>query len=290
MNGFVNIIKPHGMTSALCVMLCRKKLTKQFGKTKLGHMGTLDPMASGVLPMGINQSSRLFDYLLDKTKVYVATFKFGYETDTLDETGTVIDSGYRTPTEEEIENVLPGFIGEIDQIPPKYSAKCVMGKRGYELARRGVDFTLEPKKVTIIDLKLIEKTRDDEFVFYIKCKGGTYVRSIGRDIAYALETKATMTALDRVEAGIFKESSAVTLNDFMEADDVTEFIIPSDDVLSFDKLVLEKDVAQRILDGYFIDEILYPDGMYRVYSENTFWGVGIVNEKKLKIVTYVRDI
>ena len=79
---------------------------------------------------------------------------------------------------EEIENVLPGFIGEIDQIPPKYSAKCVMGKRGYELARRGVDFTLEPKKVTIIDLKLIEKTSDDEFVFYIKCKGGTYVRSI----------------------------------------------------------------------------------------------------------------
>ena len=77
MNGFVNIIKPQGMTSALCVMLCRKKLTKQFGKTKLGHMGTLDPMASGVLPMGINQSSRLFDYLLDKTKVYVATFKFG---------------------------------------------------------------------------------------------------------------------------------------------------------------------------------------------------------------------
>ena len=76
----------------------------------------------------------------------------------------------------------------------------------------------------------------------------------------------------------------------MEADDVTEFIIPSDDVLSFDKLVLEKDVAQRILDGYFIDEILYPDGTYRVYSENTFWGVGIVNEKKLKIVTYVRDI
>lgn len=278
------------MTSALCVMLCRKKLTKTFGKVKLGHMGTLDPMASGVLPMGINQTSRLFDYLLDKTKIYVATFKFGVETDTLDSTGQITDDGYRVPTEEEIKSVLPNFIGEIEQIPPKYSAKCVMGKRGYELARKGVDFDLEAKIVTILDLKLIRKVSDTEFEFYIKCKGGTYVRSIGRDVAYALNTKATMTALDRTETGIFKEESAVPLDDFLNSEDLSEYIIPSDSVLSFDKLVLPREVAERILNGYFIDVIDYPDGTYRVYSENEFWGVGAVTEKQLKIKTYVRDI
>ncbi len=290
MIGFINIEKPEGMTSALCVMLCRKKLTNTFGKTKLGHMGTLDPMASGILPMGINQTNRLFDYLLDKTKVYIAKFKFGFETDTLDVTGTTTEEGYRIPTEDEIKSVLHNFIGEIDQIPPKYSAKYVMGKRSYDLARKGVEFELEAKKVEILDIKLLEKTADDEYSFYIKCKGGTYVRSICRDIAYMLNTKATMSALFRVNAGIFSKDNSVKLQDFLDSDDVAKYVIPADSVLTFNKIVLKSEVALRILNGYFIDIIDYPDGKYRVYSQNDFWGVGEVTNKKLKILTYVRDL
>jgi tRNA pseudouridine55 synthase len=109
-------------------------------------MGTLDPMADGVLPVGVHKTSRLFNYLLDKKKTYIAEFTFGFSTDTLDITGKVEDKTSHLPTKSDIERVLPNFIGEIDQIPPKYSAKCIAGKRGYELARKGVDFTLEAKK------------------------------------------------------------------------------------------------------------------------------------------------
>ena len=111
MNGFVNVIKPKDMSSALAVMLIKKKIYKAFGKVSIGHMGTLDPMASGVLPMGINQANRMFDYLLDKQKTYIADFTFGKETDTLDTTGNVVSDGYIVPTLSEIESVLSNFIG-----------------------------------------------------------------------------------------------------------------------------------------------------------------------------------
>ena len=148
MKGFINLIKPEGMSSAYAVGRVKRKL-----HVKCGHMGTLDPMASGVLPIGLDKTSRLFQFLLDKQKTYVARFKFGYTTDTLDITGEITESGGRIPTESEILSVLDKFIGEIDQIPPKYSAKCVNGKRGYQLARSGVEFELEPKKVKILDFK-----------------------------------------------------------------------------------------------------------------------------------------
>jgi tRNA pseudouridine55 synthase len=150
MKGFINLIKPEGMSSAYAVSRVKKKL-----KTTCGHMGTLDPMASGVLPVGIDKTSRMFDYLLDKTKTYVAEFEFGYTTDTLDITGEVVERTDKVPTEEQIEGVLSQFVGIIDQIPPKYSAKCIDGKRGYELARRGVEFELQAKKVEILSLLFI---------------------------------------------------------------------------------------------------------------------------------------
>ncbi|MBE7087198.1 MAG: tRNA pseudouridine(55) synthase TruB, partial [Clostridiales bacterium] len=133
MKGFINVIKPAGMSSAYAVGAVKKKFN-----CPCGHMGTLDPMASGVLPVGLGKTSRLFDYLLDKTKTYVATFKFGLTTDTLDSTGSIIDSTDYIPTETEIEEKLKDFIGDIEQVPPKYSAKCIDGKRGYQLARRNI--------------------------------------------------------------------------------------------------------------------------------------------------------
>jgi tRNA pseudouridine55 synthase len=209
MNGFVNIIKPQGMSSALAVSLVKKKIYKQFGKQSIGHMGTLDPMASGVLPMGINQANRLFDYLLDKEKTYVAEFTFGYITDTLDSTGTTEKTTDFIPSIDDIKQKCNDFVGEIDQIPPKYSAKSIGGKRGYELARSGVDFELAPKKVTVISFDLVEQINDVTYKFVIKCKGGTYIRSLCRDLALSLGSLAVMSKLDRVGAGVFSYENAI---------------------------------------------------------------------------------
>ena len=152
MNGFLNVYKPSGMSSAYALNLIKKR----FKGEKMGHMGTLDPLASGVLPVAFGKSTRLFDYLLDKDKVYKAEFTFGYETDTLDRGGVVIKDNGKLPTESDIISVLPSLVGEVMQMPPIYSAKNVNGKRSYELARLGVEVELKPKKVTITSIDFIE--------------------------------------------------------------------------------------------------------------------------------------
>ena len=290
MNGFVNIIKPQGMSSALAVSLVKKKIFKEFGKQSIGHMGTLDPMASGVLPMGINQANRLFDYLLDKQKVYVAEFTFGYSTDTLDSTGTTVETTDFIPTESEIAEKCKDFVGEIDQIPPKFSAKSIGGRRGYELARQGVDFELSPKKVTVLSFDLVEKLDDKTYKFVIKCKGGTYIRSLCRDLALTLGSLAVMSKLDRTGAGIFSYENAVPLQDFIDADTIKGLILPPDTVVSFPKLTLNEGQAQRLLNGIYDQKFAVNDGLYRVYVENSFTGIGVVEEEILKIKTYVRDL
>ena len=181
--GFFNVNKPSGITSSTVV----NKL-KWLTGVPCGHMGTLDPLASGVLPVGVGNATRLFDYFLEKEKEYIAEFTFGVDSDTLDSTGNLICGGH-VPNEREIEIVLPTFFGDIMQVPPKYSAKNVNGQRGYDLARAGVEFTLPPKQVRIDGIELLGKSKDKEntFLFKIRCGGGTYIRSLARDIANALE-------------------------------------------------------------------------------------------------------
>lgn len=290
MNGFVNIIKPKDMSSALAVMLIKKKIRQQFGKQSIGHMGTLDPMAQGVLPMGINQANRLFDYLLDKTKVYVAEFTFGYETDTLDITGNKINTSDIIPSKEQIESILSDFVGEIDQVPPKYSAKNIEGKRGYELARAGVEFELQPKKVTVLSFELIKQIDKYTFEFKISCKGGTYIRSLCRDLAHKLDTFAVMSKLDRQECGFFTIKNAVKLQQFIDCEDISSFIIPPDAVIAFPQLNLSENQSKKLLNGVFDAVYDVADGLYRVYSVNDFWGIGEVIDKRLKMKSYVRDL
>ncbi len=290
MNGFINIIKPANMSSALAVMLVKKKIRAQFGKQSVGHMGTLDPMAKGVLPMGINQANRLFNYLLDKEKTYLAEFTFGYETDTIDITGETLSTTDNIPLKSQIDEVLHEFIGEIEQIPPKYSAKNVDGKRGYELARSGVEFELKPSIVSVIDFKCVRQVNEKTFEFLIKCKGGTYIRSLCRDLADKLSTKAVMSALNRLSAGVFSQENAVTYEDFSKAEDISKYIIKADTVINFDKIILTENQAKKILNGVFDSEYEYSDGLYRVYNGDEFWGIGEVNAKTLKIKSYVRDL
>lgn len=282
MKGFINVLKPEGMSSAAVVGKVKKKFN-----SPAGHMGTLDPMASGVLPVGIGKTSRLFQYLIDKEKTYVARFKFGFTTDTLDITGAVTDKTGIVPTREKIESVLNEFIGEIDQVPPKYSAKCIDGKRGYQLARKGVDFVLEAKKVTILNIECLSQTDEDEFEFKIDCKGGTYIRSLARDIAFKCGSLGTMSSLVRTASGIFNFENGIAFDDFVRLEDVEKYIIPADQAVSFPKINLTAKQAQKILDGVF-DDLGIADGIYRVYNENEFWGIGSAEKGVLKINAYVR--
>ncbi len=282
MKGFINLIKPQGMSSAYAVGAVKRKF-----KIPCGHMGTLDPMASGVLPVGVGKASRLFQYLLDKDKTYIAKFKFGFTTDTLDVTGQTTDTCPLVPSIDEIRSVLPEFVGEIDQIPPKYSAKCIDGKRGYQLARKGIDFELSAKKVQILGVECLSQTDENEFEFKIDCKGGTYIRSLARDIALRLNTLGVMSSLNRTASGVFTIENGVSVEEFLSRDNPEELILPADIAVNFEKLVLSGKQAQKILDGVY-EDYGFKDGIYRVYNENEFWGVGKAMGGKLRIEAYVR--
>ena len=284
MNGFLNLYKPKGVSSAFVLNQIKRSVR---GET-VGHIGTLDPLASGVLPVAIGKSARLFDFLLDKSKTYVADFAFGYETDTLDLEGKVIRTSPVIPAEEEIARVLPSLCGDVDQIPPLFSAKCVNGKRGYELARKGKEFTLPPKRVRIEKIELLGRTEENKYRFLIVCGGGTYIRSIARDIGKALGSCATMTDLVRRSSGIFDMDSSVTAERFANAEDKKSLLIPPDEVVSFPKLELTERGAERLFNGLY-DRFSFPDGIYRVYEPNAFYGVGILTDGKLKVKAYIRD-
>ena len=271
MTGFFNIYKEAGDTSTFAVSRV-KKLTH----TPSGHMGTLDPLASGVLPVGVGNAARLFDFFLDKTKVYLAHFRFGVTTDTLDGEGAVRPAG-RVPSRAEIEGVLPGFIGEIDQLPPKYSAKSVNGRRSYELARAGQEVELSPKRVRIEGIELLEQTGADEFSFRIVCGGGTYIRALARDIAAKLGTGAYMSGLVRKGSGPFSLETAVRLSD-LTPENVAEHLIPTDSVLSFPSITVED---KRYFRGVRIP-CAREDGLYKIYSAEGFYGLGRVEGGELR--------
>ncbi len=270
------------MSSAYAVGAVKKRF-----HLPCGHMGTLDPMASGVLPIGVYKASRLFQFQLDKEKTYIARFKFGFSTDTLDTTGEITNKTSAIPTKAEIESVLGNFIGEINQIPPKYSAKCIDGKRGYQLARRGVEFTLEPKKVLIKNIELLAQTEEDEFELKIDCGGGTYIRSLARDIGLACNSLGVMSSLCRTKSGVFTIENGVSVEEFVSSSEPEKYLLPADVAVDFTKLVLSAKQAQKIFDGVY-EDYGFTDGLYRVYNQSEFWGVGQAQNGKLRIKAYVK--
>lgn len=282
MKGFINIIKPSNVTSAYAVAMVKKKV-----KLPCGHMGTLDPMASGVLPVGIDKTCRLFPYLLDKIKVYKAVFEFGYTTDTLDITGKVTENTSVIPTMQDIKAVLGNFVGEIEQMPPKYSAKCVNGKRGYQLARAGIEFELQPKKVNILKLECLNQVGENSFEFEITCTGGTYIRSLARDIGKACNSLGVMSKLERTQVGIFNIENGITLEEIANCENIEDLLTPPDECVFYPKIFLTEERATKILNGVF-DNLGYDDGLYRVYNQNEFWGIGQSIDGILRIKAYVR--
>ena len=278
MNGFVNLNKAAGASSAKEV-----SIIKRLSHTPCGHMGTLDPLASGVLPIAIGNACRLFDYFLSKKKTYVATFKFGVDYDTLDITGELIKSGEKVPSADEIKGVIPKLVGNIMQIPPNYSAKSIGGKRGYELARKGVEFTLPPKEVSIYSIELSNQCDDDSFSFEIECGGGTYIRSIARDMARLLGTYAAMSALVRTKSGPFEIENSVQ-SDYLTQENLSEHVIATESILPFESFRADGLTAKRLFNGLSVKCDL-ADGIYKIFNYDDFYGIAVVEGGNIKVRT-----
>ena len=275
MKGFINVNKPVGFSSAKVVAIIKHKLglTK---KDKIGHMGTLDPQASGVLPIAVGRATRLFDYLLAKRKTYIAEFTFGYMTDTLDREGEAIKESTKIPTKDEILAVLPDFLGEIEQLPPQYSAKSVNGVRAYEMARKGQEVELKTCKVYIEKFEFIEQISANCFKFEIKCGSGTYIRSLCRDLAEKVGSVATMTALCRTQTDVFSLENAISVDEINE-----NSLLPIDIVLQkLDKFDVSQQEYQDLLNGKKV--ILDKNaGVYRLYFEGELLGICNIDEQKI---------
>lgn len=284
MNGFLNLYKPKGVSSAKIL----NTLKKSIRGVSVGHMGTLDPLASGVLPVALGKSTRMFDYLLDKDKVYVATFAFGYETNTLDLEGEIVRKNDKIPTESELIEKSKELVGDIMQVPPVFSAKCVNGKRSYQLARKGHDFELPPKKVRINSITLLGKISDNEFKFEISCKGGTYIRSIVRDLAALCGTVGTMTNLIRTKSGVFEIENSVKVEDFISEEDKKKLLIAPENVVNYPEIRLTEREATRLYNGLY-DEFPFEDGVYKVFAPDGFYGIGEVTNGKIKVKAYIRS-
>lgn len=217
MHGWIILDKPLGLGSTQGVSAVKRVLREGgYGKWKVGHGGTLDPLATGVLPIAVGEATKLAGRMLDSDKVYDFTIRFGTQTDTLDLEGRVVAESEVRPSRAAVEAVLSRFTGPIDQVPPAYSALKVDGERAYDLARKGDTVTLASRAVTIHALTL-RASEPDSATFTAHVSKGTYIRSLARDIAHALRTAGHVTMLRRVKAGPFTLESAISLDKLAEA-------------------------------------------------------------------------
>ena len=227
MDGFLVLNKPLGKTSSDCVVFVRKRLPRG---TAIGHGGTLDPMASGVLPVCVGAATRLFDYIIDKQKTYVAELQLGVVTDTQDATGAVVERRSVNVTEADVRAALPRFIGEIWQRPPMYSAIKRGGKRLYELARRGESVEVAPRACRVDDVRLTASLGDGRYRLEVDCGKGVYIRTLCHDIGAYLGCGGHMASLERTRAGVFTLENALTLEevDALGAEGLEARLLPMD--------------------------------------------------------------
>jgi len=207
-NYWLNLYKPRGISSAKLVSIIKKIL----GKVKIGHAGTLDVEAEGVLPLAVGEATKLIQLLIDAKKTYIFTVKFGTQTDSGDYAGTVIATKDYIPSQEEAYAVCSKFIGSITQIPPVFSALKVNGVRAYKLARSGKEVELKPRNITIYDLKCLNFDEKNATATYsVECSKGTYIRTLAEDLALSLQSLGFVIELRRTQVGIFKEENAIRI-------------------------------------------------------------------------------
>ncbi|MBE6925519.1 MAG: tRNA pseudouridine(55) synthase TruB [Ruminococcaceae bacterium] len=262
MNGIVIVDKPENWTSQDVV----SKLRGVFKTRRIGHGGTLDPMATGVLPVFVGRATRAVEFFEHAEKTYIATLRFGITTDTEDITGRVLKEKEVSVTREELETALPKFRGEIDQVPPMYSAIKVNGQKLYELARKGREVERQSRKVTIFQLECQDFDGKDAKLF-IHCSKGTYIRTLCKDIGESLGCGGCMAALRRVSAGAYTAEDAVSLESLIATEDPEKYLLPVDSVFdAYPKAVLTENQEKRCRNGNSFSLNL-TDGTYRVYSK-----------------------
>lgn len=282
MDGILIVNKLQGCTSHDIVYKIKKICNE-----KVGHTGTLDPMATGVLPLLIGKGTLCSKYLINHDKIYKATLKLGIETDTLDSEGKVINEQEVNEDildEEKIKEVLKSFLGEQEQIPPMYSAIKVNGKKLYEYARKGETVELKPRKIQIYDIKLIHINKEQkEISFEVSCSKGTYIRTLCTDIARKLGTISHMTKLDRIQVGKFNIKDAITL-DKIENDskEIEKHLITIEEIFKNKEIInLDNRKLQLFLNGVQLT-MNKEEGIYKIFNNNTFIGIGCIKDNKLK--------
>ena len=286
MNGIVVINKPKGCTSHDIVY----KLKKMFNE-KVGHTGTLDPMAEGVLPILVGKGTLLSKYLINHDKKYIVKLQLGIKTDTADSEGKIIEEKQvqqNLLNKENIKKVLESFIGKQEQIPPIYSAIKVNGKKLYEYARKGQSVEIKPRMIEIYDIKFISfLPEENQIEFEVFCGKGTYIRSLCEDIAAKFETVGYMKALKRIQVGNFSIEDSVTIEELEKNINNNNYI--KSKIISIenlfnnsDNITLNNKKLQLFLNGVKLTQN-YDNGIYKIYNENKeFIGIGIIEDKLLK--------
>ena len=290
--GVVPLLKPPGLSSSDCVVDVRRL----FGEKRVGHLGTLDPGAAGILPVCVGRAVRLFDYLVDKEKTYRFELILGAATDTQDSFGQVIETGARDMAAAEIEAVLPRFRGDIEQLAPAYSALKSNGQKLYDLALQGKAVPEKRRPVTIRELTLLRQEGEGRFLFEMTCSRGTYVRTVCHDLGHALGTCGHMGSLLRTRSGPFTVERSFTVEELRalwEEDRLGEALIPCEAALSqFPVLTLPQDRLIPTKNGLPTD--LHggdrrPDGLLRLYCDGAFLGIGKVEQGRVKLSVHLYE-
>jgi len=274
-DGFLNLNKKSGMTSHDVVNFVRKI----FSTRKVGHAGTLDPAASGVLPIAVGRATKFIEYLADSQKIYRAEILFGISTDSGDLDGKIIaqNSAFSMPTADNFNFVLKNFIGEIEQTPPKFSAIKIHGQKAYDLARKNLNFDMPSRRVKIFDIKLISIEKNSA-TLEISCGKGTYIRSLARDLGEKLNLPATLKKLTRLQVGNFILSDALTFDELK-----TENILPVEDCLAhLPAFFLPEHRIKAFLNGLPTTIHAADEKFLRIFSGGKFLGVGRIEQENLR--------
>lgn len=278
MDGIIVINKEKGYTSHDVVA----KLKKKLNISKVGHTGTLDPIATGVLPILIGKGTKFSKYLINHDKIYEAQIELGKKTDTADIEGKIIEEK-NVDTEyikQNLTNVLEGFIGKQEQIPPMYSAIKKNGKKLYEYARKGEKVEVEPRKIEIYKIKLIEY-KENNIKFIVSCSKGTYIRSLCEDIAEKLNTVGYMKNLKRLQVGEFNIDCAIKIDE-VNIENYDKYLYTLEDILKESpKLNLSSKKLNLFLNGVQLT-VQNENGLYKIYVDNKFIGTGTVKNNLLK--------
>lgn len=277
MNGVINLFKPRGMTSHDAVNILRKILKTK----KIGHTGTLDPNASGVLPLCIGKGTRIAEYLLDSDKEYVGELTLGYRTDTQDIDGKIISSSNKIVNEEDIIGAMSRYTGDLSQLPPMYSALKHKGKKLYELAREGKTVERTPRNIKIYEQKILNIEECRKIIFYTKCSRGTYIRTLCDDIGLDLGTFGYMSYLLRVGVGSFKIENSYSIEYIktLNSEEISKIIIPMDKALShLEMFTVPENFYDKLVNGVILEINLIDDSkvdkLLRVYCKDIFIGIG----------------